>query len=83
MLDDRDFDYRAALVTHRRQLEQRQAATVRMIRAIYADAARTLSAGIPADSRFAANIDKHGSGLTPYLVAAIRANAARMTNEDP
>ena len=35
------------------------------------------------DSRFAANIDTHGSGLTPYLVAAIRANAVRMTNEDP
>jgi len=29
------------------------------------------------DSRFAANIDKHGKGLTPYLSAAIRANAAR------
>jgi hypothetical protein len=36
-----------------------------------------------ADSRFAANIDKHGSGLTPYLAAAIRANAARITNDDP
>ena len=182
-LDDRDFDYRAALVTHRRQLEQRQASTARMIRAIdaaieyldsgtpgdvmntdtifdgfdptryaaetqtrwgntnayrtaarrassysaadwaalrdesaaiYADAARAMSAGIPADSadtmaiaerhrlsierwfypcnlglharladlyeadsRFAASIDEHGSGLTPYLAAAIRANAAR------
>lgn len=32
-----------------------------------------------ADSRFATNIDKHGAGLTPYLSAAIRANAARET----
>lgn len=30
-----------------------------------------------ADARFAENIDKHGAGLTPYLAAAIRANAAR------
>jgi hypothetical protein len=30
-----------------------------------------------ADERFAANIDKHGPGLTKYLVAAIRANAER------
>ena len=30
-----------------------------------------------ADARFAENIDKHGAGLTPYLSAAIRANAAR------
>lgn len=188
VLDDRDFDYRTALVTHRRQLEQRQASMARMIRAIdtaleyldngtpgdvmntetlfdgfdpaqydaetrarwgntnayrtaarrtssystadwvairnetaalYADAARAMSAGVPhdssdaiaiaerhrasiarwfypcnsdmhvrladlyeADPRFAANIDKHGSGLTPYLAAAIRANAARATNED-
>lgn len=29
------------------------------------------------DARFAENIDKHGAGLTPYLSAAIRANAAR------
>jgi hypothetical protein len=29
------------------------------------------------DPRFAANIDRHGAGLTPFLVAAIRANAAR------
>ncbi len=29
------------------------------------------------DRRFAANIDLHGSGLTPFLVAAIRANAQR------
>lgn len=29
------------------------------------------------DSRFAANIDKYGSGLTPFLSAAIRANAQR------
>lgn len=30
-----------------------------------------------ADARFAASIDGHGAGLTPWLVAAIRANAAR------
>jgi DNA-binding transcriptional MerR regulator len=30
-----------------------------------------------ADARFAENIDKYGEGLTPFLVAAIRANAAR------
>ena len=30
-----------------------------------------------ADPRFAANIDKAAAGLTPYLSAAIRANAAR------
>jgi DNA-binding transcriptional MerR regulator len=29
------------------------------------------------DSRFAENIDKHGPGLTPFLSAAIRANANR------
>jgi DNA-binding transcriptional MerR regulator len=29
------------------------------------------------DARFAENIDKHGAGLTPFLVAAIRANSAR------
>jgi len=29
------------------------------------------------DSRFAANIDKYGAGLTPFLSAAIRANAKR------
>jgi DNA-binding transcriptional MerR regulator len=29
------------------------------------------------DSRFAENIDKHGTGLTTFLVAAIRANAER------
>lgn len=29
------------------------------------------------DSRFAENIDKHGAGLTAFLVAAIRANADR------
>lgn len=29
-----------------------------------------------ADDRFRANIDKHGEGLTPFLSAAIRANAA-------
>ena len=30
-----------------------------------------------ADRRFAANIDKHGAGLTQYLAAAVRANAKR------
>jgi hypothetical protein len=30
-----------------------------------------------ADSRFAANIDKFGEGLTAFLVAAIRENARR------
>jgi DNA-binding transcriptional MerR regulator len=30
-----------------------------------------------ADSRFAANIDKHGVGLTRFLAAAVRANALR------
>jgi len=30
------------------------------------------------DARFAANIDKHGAGLTAFLVAAIRANAERI-----
>ena len=30
-----------------------------------------------ADERFAANIDKHGEGLTPFLAAAVRANASR------
>ena len=29
-----------------------------------------------ADARFAHNIDRHGKGLTPFLAAAIRANAA-------
>lgn len=29
------------------------------------------------DARFAQNIDKHGVGLTPFLSAAIRANAER------
>ena len=29
------------------------------------------------DGRFAENIDKHGEGLTTFLVAAIRANADR------
>lgn len=29
------------------------------------------------DTRFGENIDKNGEGLTPFLVAAIRANAAR------
>ena len=30
-----------------------------------------------ADARFAASIDRHGEGLTPFLAAAIRANARR------
>lgn len=30
-----------------------------------------------ADPRFAANIDRHRPGLTPYLAAAIRANSRR------
>lgn len=30
-----------------------------------------------ADSRFAATIDRHGDGLTPFFAAAIRANARR------
>lgn len=30
-----------------------------------------------ADARFAQSIDKHGEGLAPFLIAAIRANAAR------
>ena len=30
-----------------------------------------------ADARFAASIDAHGAGLTPYLAAAVRANARR------
>ena len=30
-----------------------------------------------ADERFASKLDEHGKGLTPYLVDAIRANAAR------
>jgi hypothetical protein len=29
-----------------------------------------------ADARFAQNIDRHGKGLTAFLAAAIRANAA-------
>jgi DNA-binding transcriptional MerR regulator len=29
------------------------------------------------DARFAENIDRHGAGLTPFLVAAIRANSDR------
>jgi hypothetical protein len=29
------------------------------------------------DGRFAENIDKHSPGLTPFMVAAIRANAER------
>lgn len=30
-----------------------------------------------ADARFAENIDQHGAGLTPFLAAAVRANAQR------
>jgi DNA-binding transcriptional MerR regulator len=33
------------------------------------------------DARFAANIDKHGEGLTAFLAAAIRANAERVRAE--
>ena len=36
-----------------------------------------LSSLYESDSRFAENIDKHGEGLTEFLVAAIRANAKR------
>jgi MerR family transcriptional regulator, thiopeptide resistance regulator len=36
-----------------------------------------LALGYEQDPRFAENIDKHGAGLTPYLVAAIRANSQR------
>jgi hypothetical protein len=36
-----------------------------------------LALGYEQDARFAENIDKHGAGLTPYLVAAIRANSQR------
>lgn len=34
------------------------------------------------DPRFAANIDKHGDGLTPFVAAAIRANARRHSATD-
>lgn len=34
------------------------------------------------DPRFAANIDRYGAGLTRFLVAAIRANAARLAGND-
>lgn len=37
----------------------------------------SLADGYEADSRFAENIDKYGAGLTPFLSAAIRANAQR------
>ncbi len=36
-----------------------------------------LAAMYEGDARFAENIDKYGEGLTPFLVAAIRANAER------
>jgi len=36
-----------------------------------------LADGYEADPRFAENIDRFGAGLTPYLAAAIRANARR------
>jgi DNA-binding transcriptional MerR regulator len=36
-----------------------------------------LADGYEADGRFAENIDKFGAGLTPFLSAAIRANARR------
>jgi DNA-binding transcriptional MerR regulator len=38
---------------------------------------RRLADMYEADPRFSANIDRFGEGLTPYLSAAIRANAAR------
>ena len=41
------------------------------------DAHRGLAFLYESDSRFAENIDKHGDGLTPFFVAAIRENAAR------
>jgi MerR family transcriptional regulator, thiopeptide resistance regulator len=40
------------------------------------DAHRGLASLYESDSRFAASIDSHGEGLTPFLVAAIRANAS-------
>jgi len=36
-----------------------------------------LADGYEADGRFAENIDKFGAGLTPFLAAAMRANARR------
>jgi hypothetical protein len=36
-----------------------------------------LADGYEADSRFGENIDKFGAGLTPFLSAAMRANARR------
>jgi hypothetical protein len=36
-----------------------------------------LADGYEADIRFAENIDKFGAGLTPFLSAAMRANARR------
>jgi MerR family transcriptional regulator, thiopeptide resistance regulator len=41
------------------------------------DAHRGLAFLYESDSRFAENIDKHGEGLTVFLVAAIRENAVR------
>jgi DNA-binding transcriptional MerR regulator len=38
---------------------------------------RGLAGSYESDARFAANIDRHGAGLTTFLVAAIRANAER------
>ena len=38
---------------------------------------RGLGAMYEQDRRFAENIDKHGTGLTPFLAAAIRENAKR------
>jgi hypothetical protein len=40
-----------------------------------------LADGYEADSRFAENIDKFGAGLTPFLSAALRANARRHGQE--
>lgn len=34
------------------------------------------------DERFSQSIDKHGEGLTGFLGAAIRANAARDPNQE-
>ncbi len=38
----------------------------------------SLAEGYAVDSRFAENIDRFGAGLTPFLSAAIRANARRV-----
>jgi len=38
---------------------------------------RALSGLYENDARFSANIDRHGAGISAFLVAAIRANADR------